>query len=68
MTVLYLKQHKMCSIIRGLGPFVQSIVSLTSSLRGQLIQCFMTLFYTDIFFVEKNARGFCNAKASHIFQ
>ena len=29
-----------CSI---LGPVVQSIVSLTSSLRGQLIKCFMTL-------------------------
>ena len=27
----------------NLGPVVQSIVSLTSSLRGQLIKCFMTL-------------------------
>ena len=27
----------------GLGPVVQSIVSLTSSLRGQLVKCFMTL-------------------------
>ena len=26
-----------------LGPVVQSIVSLTSSLRGQLVQCFKTL-------------------------
>ena len=26
----------------GLGAVVQSIVSLTSSLRGQLIKCFMT--------------------------
>ena len=26
-----------------LGPVVQSIVSLTSSLRGQLVKCFMTL-------------------------
>ena len=25
------------------GPVVQSIVSLTSSLRGQLVKCFMTL-------------------------
>ena len=25
------------------GPFVQSIVSLTSSLRGQLVKCFTTL-------------------------
>ena len=28
---------------RNLGPVVQSIVSLTSSLRGQLVKCFMTL-------------------------
>ena len=26
-----------------LGPVVQSIVSLTNSLRGQLVKCFMTL-------------------------
>ena len=26
-----------------LGPVVQSIVSSTSSLRGQLVKCFMTL-------------------------
>ena len=25
------------------GPVVQSIISLTSSLRGQLVKCFMTL-------------------------
>ena len=45
------------SVIRDLGPVVQSIVSLMSSLRGHLVMCF-TLFYdfinkyTDIF-VEK---------------
>ena len=27
----------------GLGPIIQSIVSLTSSLRDQLSKCFMTL-------------------------
>ena len=42
------------------GPVVQSIVSLTSSLRGQLVKCFTTK-YTEIF-VEKN-----EGKASHIF-
>ena len=26
-----------------LGPVVQSIISLTSSLRGQLVKCFTTL-------------------------
>ena len=30
-------------IEKGLGPVVQSIVSLTSSLRGQLVKCFKTL-------------------------
>ena len=29
--------------IRNQGPFVKSIVSLTSSLRGQLVKCFTTL-------------------------
>ena len=41
-----------------LGPVVQSIVSLTSSLRGQLVKNFLL----------KNEKSFCNAKASHIFQ
>ena len=35
------------SIVNGMlifqGPVVQSIVSLTSSLRGQLVKCFTTL-------------------------
>ena len=30
-------------IFKVLGSVVQSIVSLTSSLRGQLVKCFMTL-------------------------
>ena len=48
------------------GPVVQSIVSLTSSLRGQLIKCFTTsLLNTLIFFVEKMREAF--AKASHTF-
>ena len=50
-----------------LGPVVQSIVSLTSLLRGQLVKCFTTLLLnTLIFFVEK-MRSFCTAKASRIF-
>ena len=32
-----------CSVAKLLGPVVQSIVSLTSSLRGQLVKCFATL-------------------------
>ena len=38
----------LCSILHltreeDQGPVVQSIISLTSSLRGQLVKCFMTL-------------------------
>ena len=36
----FLIEHQISTI---LGPVVQSIVSLTSSLRGQLVKCFMTL-------------------------
>ena len=51
------------------GFVVQSIVSLTSSLRGQLVKCFTILKPNTLkFFVEKNERSFCNAKASHICQ
>ena len=50
------------------GPVVQSIVSLTISLRGQLVKCLTTSQpNTLIFFVEKNERSFCTAKASNIF-
>ena len=46
----------------ALGPVVQSIVSLTSSLRGQLVKCFTTLQQNTLkFFVEKMR------EASHIF-
>ena len=38
---VYFKQSKF--IYTDLGPVVQSIVSLTSSLRGQLVKCFTTL-------------------------
>ena len=47
------------------GMVVQSIVSLTSLLRGQLVMCFATLLPNN-FLVEK-MRSFCSAKASHIF-
>ena len=55
----------------GLGPVVQSIISLISWLRGQLVKCFKTLLpKTMIFFVEKwekllqykSFSHFCNTK------
>ena len=45
------------------GQVVQSIVSLTSSLRGQLVKCFMTLQQNAlIFFVEKMREAFFQQK------
>ena len=44
------------------GPVVQNIISLTSSLRGQLVNCYTTL-YTDIFCGKNES----TAKASHKF-
>ena len=49
-----------------LGPVVQSIISLTSSLRGQL--CFTTLYpNTLIFFVEKIREAFAWQKLLTFF-
>ena len=51
------------------GPVVQSIVSLTSSLRGQLVKCCMTLLLnTLIFFVEKMGTAFALQKLLTFFQ
>ena len=42
---------------------VQNIVSLTSSLRGQLVQCFMTLLPNTLkFFVENMREAFFQQK------
>ena len=51
------------------GPVGQSSVSLTSSLRGQLIKCFTTLYpNTLIFFVEKMREAFAMQKLLTFFQ
>ena len=50
------------------GPAVQSIVSLTSLLRGQLMKCFTTLVpNTLILFVEKMRRAFALQKLLTFF-
>ena len=41
--VQFLIAKSYIKVYRHLGPVVQSIVSLTSSLRRQLVKCFMTL-------------------------
>ena len=51
------------------GPFVQSIVSLTSSLRGQLIKYLTTLLLNTLkFFVEKMREAFALQKLLTLFQ
>ena len=38
------KEYSVCDFLFAfLGPVVQSIISLTSSLRDQLVKCFVTL-------------------------
>ena len=52
-----------------LGPVVQSIVSLTSALRGQLVKCFTTLYPNILkFFVEKIREAFALQKLLKFFQ
>ena len=53
-TVLFRKEWFDYKVTVSQGPVVQSIVSLTSSLKGQLVKCFTTLQpCTLIFFVEE---------------
>ena len=49
------------------GPVVQSIVSLTTSLRGQLVKYMPTKLSNTLIFCWKKVRIFCSAKDSHIF-
>ena len=52
-----------------MGPVVQSIVSLTSLLRGQLVKCFTTLYPDTLkFFVEKMREAFAMQKLLTFFQ
>ena len=50
------------------GPVVQGIISLRSSLRGQLVKCFTTLLLNAlIFFVEKMREAFAVHKLLTFF-
>ena len=67
------KEAKLLLVISSLGPVVQSIVSLTSSLRGQLVKCFVKCFATLLpntlkFFVEKMREAFAMQKLLTFFQ
>ena len=58
----------MSSTVHVLGPVVQSVVSLTSSLRVIPLTVLADSIYNIlIFFAEKNVSSFCIAKATHIF-
>ena len=55
-------------IIGYLGPVVQSVVSLMSSLRVISLTVLADSTYNILtFFAEKNVSSFCTAKATHIF-
>ena len=59
----------MQDVLNRLGQAVQSIVTLTSSLRGQLVKCITTsLLNTLIFFVEKMREAFALQKLLTFFQ
>ena len=50
----YVMTESVFQALVNLGPVVQSIVSLKSSLRTQLVKCFATLYPNALnFFVEK---------------
>ena len=51
-----------------MGPVVQSIVSLTSSLRGQFVKYFTALLLNTLkFFVEKMREAFALQKLLRLF-
>ena len=61
--------YKVIKHLTAQGPVVQSMVSLTSSLRGQLVKCFTTLLLnTLIFFVEKMREAFAQQKLHTFLQ
>ena len=63
--IIYISQQSASSY---LGQVVQSIVSLTSSLRVISLTVLADSIYNIlIFFAEKNVSSFCTAKATHIF-
>ena len=69
---VFISQHYHVSngpiVIKNQDPVVQSIVSLTISLRHKFVkQISAKVTNTLLFFVEKNVRILCTAKDSHIF-
>ena len=69
-STIFMKGNNFCDILfASQGPVVQSIVSLTSSLKGQLIKCFTTLYPNiSIVFVELMREAFALQKLLTFFQ
>ena len=57
----------LCLNNQAQGPVVQSIISLTSSLKGQLIKSITTLEPNTLVFLLKKSEELLNAKAFHVF-
>ena len=67
--MLYTVKKSIDFTVKHQGPVVQSIVSLTSSLRGQLVKCFTVLQPNTLkFFVEKMREAFALQKLLTFFQ
>ena len=47
---------------RRLGPVVQSIIRITTTLRRQLVKYMLTTLSNAVVFLLKNVRIFCNEK------
>ena len=66
--IQYFLRQGIVIALKYLGLVVQSIVSLTSSLRGQLVKVFMTLLPNPlIFFVDKMREAFALQKLLTFF-
>ena len=69
LTKIIPNYHQILPLARALGPVVKSIVSLMSSLRGQLIKCFTTLSPKTLkFFVDKMREAVALQKLLRFFQ
>ena len=53
--------------VTQLGPVVQSVVSLTSSLRVISLTVLADSIHNILIFLLKNVSSFCTAKTTHIF-
>ena len=53
--------------LKGKGPVVQSVVSLTSSLIVEMLTVLVSIISNSQVFLLKNVSSFCKCKGTHIF-